>query len=313
MILVAGDGENSGTAAAWEALQRGEQALEAIVKGVRLVETNPQEHYVGTGGLPNALGEVELDAGVMDGRTRASGAVGALHGYLHPVSVAVEVMRRLPHVLLVGEGARRFASELGAEAETADNPLLTAEARQEWHAWCAAQGLDPENLPANLLEFIEKGRDPKRSGGTTVYLAKDAAGDLAAATSTSGWSWKYPGRLGDSPIAGAGFYADSRYGAAACTGTGELSIRTSLARSTVALLETGLSAKGAVRKALQDVLALPGMEGPNRPYSITLYAISADEDYAVGFVAPESRHTPFFYLAQEGDEQPRRVDAVRVA
>lgn len=313
MILLAGDGENSGTSAAWAALQRGEPALQSIIQGVRLVESNPAEHYVGLSGLPNALGQVELDAGVMEGRTRASGAVGALQGYLHPVSVAYEVMRRLPHVLLVGDGARRFAHEIGAEPETPANPLLTPAARQQWIEWCATQGLDPEHLPANFMEFIEKGRDPDHSGGTTVYLARDAHGDIAAATSTSGWAWKYPGRLGDSPIAGAGFYADNRYGAAACTGTGELSIRTSLARMTVALLETGLSAHGAVHRALADLLSLPGMDSPNRPYSITLYAISADEDYATGFVSPASRQTPFFYLALDGDAQPRRVDAVRVA
>src|SRR5262249_34944569 len=115
MILVAGDFENSGAAMTWKLLREGKSALEAIEQGIRAVEMNEEDSSVGYGGYPNALGEVELDAGVMDGRTRASGAVGALRGFAHPVSVAYRVMTDLPHVLLVGEGAAQFADEIGAE------------------------------------------------------------------------------------------------------------------------------------------------------------------------------------------------------
>src|SRR5215216_764579 len=109
MILVAGDMHNSGTAIAWNWLREGKSALDSIEQGIRAVELNPEDQSVGRGGFPNALGHVELDAGVMDGRTRASGAVGALQGFLHPVSIAYAVKDLLPHVLLVGEGAARFA------------------------------------------------------------------------------------------------------------------------------------------------------------------------------------------------------------
>ena len=121
------------------------------------------------------------------------------------------------------------------------------------------------------------GRDPQRSGGTTVYIAQDANGDIAAATSTSGWSWKYPGRLGDTPIAGAGFYADNRYGAAACTGQGEIAIRSGLARMTVALMQFGRTVEEAVREALADI-----RYHGDQTIGITVYAIDSAGGHFVG-------------------------------
>ena len=155
----------------------------------------------------------------MDGTTLRTGAVGALKGYLHPVSVAREIMRRLPHELLVGEGAARFAHEIGAP--TADN--LIEDSRRVWQAWFD-RTLTPEqkqawpNIP--LAELCRHAIDPETGRDTTVFLAQDIAANICSGTSTSGWGWKYPGRLGDSPIVGAGSYADTRYGAAACTGAG---------------------------------------------------------------------------------------------
>ncbi|MBN1284219.1 MAG: isoaspartyl peptidase/L-asparaginase [Anaerolineae bacterium] len=303
MILVAGDDKDSGTALAWATLCAGAPALDAIEQGVRAVEANAEDHSVGLGGYPNALGVVELDAGVMDGRTRASGAVGGLRGFAHPVSVAYAVMRRLPHVLLIGEGAARFAAEIGAER--AD--LLTDTTRTAWGAWCAGQGLDRAVLDrVSLVEAVWGGHDPQRPGGTTVYLAQDAAGDIAAATSTSGWAWKYPGRLGDTPVAGAGFYADNRYGAAACTGMGELAIRTGLARSAVLYMKMGMPVIEAVDEALGDVQSLPGVAG-----DITLYAIDAQGGYAVAAIWAGERSVEYT-MAVHGDEAPTRCAARRV-
>ncbi len=288
MILVAGDMENSGTAIAWEALRAGTPALDAIEQGIRAVEANPEDRSVGLGGYPNALGRVELDAGVMDGKTRSSGAVGALRGFAHPVSVARAVMERLPHVLLVGEGAARFAAEIGA-ARAED--LLTEAAREAWEAWRSSR-------PPALIEAVQEIQDPWHVGGTTVYLAQDAHGHIAAATSTSGWAWKYPGRLGDTPIAGAGFYADNRYGAAACTGWGELTIRTGLARSTVLYMKLGMSVEDAVREGLGDVLTLP----KENMGTVTLYAIDAKGGY---FVAA-TRQTMACYVASGDEAEPVR-------
>lgn len=299
MILVAGDMHNSGTAIAWDMMRQGKSALEAIEQGIRAVELNVQDQSVGVGGFPNALGEVELDGGVMDGRTRASGAVGALKGFLHPVSVAYAVKDLLPHVLLVGEGAARFATEIGAER----GELLTDETRQAWHDWCQKMNFDPAKDADKLIDVVFGGRDPQRSGGTTVYLAQDKKGDIAAATSTSGWAWKYPGRLGDSPIAGAGFYADNRYGAAACTGMGEIAIRSGLARMTVAFMQMGRAVEEAVREALADILY-----HKNQSIGITVYAIDNEGGYFVGCTY-DATHQPWYYVASGDDLTTTRYDA----
>ncbi|GAB4515429.1 MAG: N(4)-(beta-N-acetylglucosaminyl)-L-asparaginase [Anaerolineae bacterium] len=298
MILVAGDFENSGTNITWEMLKAGHSALEAIEQGIRAVELNTEDWSVGVGGYPNALGRVEVDAGVMDGRNRASGAVGGLYDYLHPVSIAYAVMRRLPHVLLVGEGAMRFAQEINAERGV----LLTEAMQEKWQAWCAENNFHPE-AGENLIEAVFQGADPQRSGGTTVYLAQDANGDIAAATSTSGWAWKYPGRLGDSPVAGAGFYADNRYGAAACTGMGEISIRTGLARFVVALMQMGRTVEEAVTEAMADIATLQ-----DQTTRITIYAIDNQGGHFVGYHYPEGREPSHYYLAVDGDTATTRQE-----
>lgn len=290
MILVAGDMKNSGTAITWNLLRAGKPALEALEPGIRAVETNVDDDSVGLGGYPNATGEVELDAGVMDGRTRASGAIGALKGYLHPVSIAYAVMNRLPHVLLVGDGAARFAAEIDADR----GALLTDAMREKWAEW-RSQFSDDESL----MNAVFHGQDPQRSGGTTVYLAQDQAGDIAAATSTSGWAWKYPGRLGDTPIAGAGFYADNRYGAAACTGKGEIAIRSGLARVTVAFMQMGRTVEEAVREAMSDI-----RYHRDQSIGITLYAIDARGNYYVGYVYDKDHPVPHYHVAVDGDERP---------
>ena len=298
MILVTGDNKNSGSNIAWTLLRQGKSALEALEQGVRAVEANVIDETVGLGGHPNALGEVELDAGVMDGRTRASGAVGALKGFLHPVSVAYAVKDRLPHVLLVGAGAAHFAEEIGAERAE----LLTDSMREKWTQWRSQFGDDLDSK--RLIDVVYHGRDPERSGGTTVYLAQDQNGDIAAVTSTSGWAWKYPGRLGDTPIAGAGFYADNRYGAAACTGMGEIAIRSGLARVTVAYMQMGRSVEEAAREAMSDI-----RYHGDQTVGITLYAIDARGNHYVGYVYERDHPLPHYHLGVRNDAQTARVPA----
>ena len=258
MIVIASSNGDVGIPAAWAILQGGGPALDAVEAAVRAVEDNPADHSVGYGGYPNLLGEVELDASIMDGATLRAGAVGALRGYRHAITAARGVMEQLPHVMLAGEGAARFAAELGLPRED----LLTEETARVWREGIA--GRLPEQFrdaqgaifAAMLGRAAHLTTDPERVAGTVNVIAQDRSGRIASAVSTSGWAWKYPGRLGDSPIIGAGNYADDRYGAAACTGWGELAIRAGTARSVVLYLKQGLALEEACREAFHDLAAL---------------------------------------------------------
>ena len=257
MIVVASANGKIGLPAAMEILKAGGAALDAVEAATRIVEANPDDHTVGYGGYPNLLGEVELDASIMDGRTLHAGAVGALKGFLHPITVARRVMDDLPHVLLVGEGAARFAREIGMREEE----LLTPAAEEVYRQGLA--GALPEDkrnwlrggIDTNLTRLVNLAADPEHAAGTVNFIARDAAGDIACAVSTSGWAWKYPGRVGDSPIIGAGNYADNRYGACACTGWGELAIALGTARSVVLYQRLGFGLEQACRQAMEDLAA----------------------------------------------------------
>jgi beta-aspartyl-peptidase (threonine type) len=256
--VIASANGDVGIAAAWEILQAGGSALDAVEAATRLVEDNPADHTVGYGGYPNLLGEVELDASIMDGATLRAGAVGALQGYRHPISIARRVMEQLPHVMLVGAGAAHFAAELGLEREG----LLTDEAARVWREGIAGRLPEPFRdaqgaiIGGLLARATHLATDPERVAGTVNFIAQDRAGQIASAVSTSGWAWKHPGRLGDSPIIGAGNYADARYGAAACTGWGELALRAGTARSVVLYLKQGYALEDACREAFHDLAAL---------------------------------------------------------
>lgn len=255
MIIVASTNGSVGIEAGMEILRAGGSALDAVEAATRLVEANPDDHTVGYGGYPNLLGEVELDASIMDGRSLAAGAVGAIKGFKHPISVARRVMEDLPHVLLVGEGAARFAREIGMQEE----PLLTVEAENVYREGISGK-LPPEKqswltggIASNLRRLVKLTTDPEHVAGTVNFIAQDHAGNIACAVSTSGWAWKYPGRLGDSPLIGAGNYADNRYGACACTGWGELAIALGTARSVVLYQKVGLPLDQAGRLAMEDL------------------------------------------------------------
>ncbi len=268
MIVVASANGGVGIPQAMAILRAGGSALDAVEAAVRVVEDNPDDHTVGYGGYPNVLGEVELDASVMEGTTRRAGAVGALRGYRHPVSVARRVMEALPHVLVVGDGAARVAAEMGMVQEE----LLTEPARATWRAGLEGT-LDPS---APIAEWLPRmGRlatDPEHVSGTVNVIAQDQDGHLAVAVSTSGAAWKFPGRLGDSPVIGAGNYADDRYGAAACTGWGELSIRAGTAREVVEGLRRGLAVEAACTAALQELAGL----GDIRPADVLMHVVAVD-------------------------------------
>ena len=229
-------------------LARGGSALDAVEACAKIIEADVTDTSVGRGGKPNVLGEVELDASIVDGTTHRTGAVAALKGYLHPITVARAVMERTPHVFIVGDGAARLAREIGAE--TTQN--LTASTRKLWIDRLRSVGETPASIRrrAKLLPVVRQTVREER--GTVNFLALDQRGDMASAVTTSGWAYKYPGRVGDSPVVGAGNYSDSRYGAAACTGFGELAIRNVTAKTAVDRLASGMPPDMVARAAIAD-------------------------------------------------------------
>ena len=259
MIVVASENGKVGIDIAIEILRGGGSALDAVEAATRIVESNTNDHTVGVGGYPNILGEVELDASIMEGTTRRAGAVGALRGYAHPVSVARQILEVLPHhLMLVGDGAARFAHEHDFEM----TDLLTPPAEAAWRRQMAKFAAStPDHLAIgagkSLTELSRWATDPDKTAGTVNFLALDGDGRIASAVSTSGWAFKYPGRLGDSPVIGAGNYCDDRFGACACTGLGEWAIRAGTARSVVAALEYGLTLDDACGRAVADLLTIP--------------------------------------------------------
>ena len=263
-----------------QVLREGGAALDAVEAGIRLVESAPEVHSVGLDAWPNLLGESELDASIMDGRTLGAGSVGALRGFRHPITVARQVMNELPHVMLVGEGASRFAREVDAEPAGCPEQEISAEVREGWAKWLRERTSPQEwaNWPAEqLAPWARLTADPETAHGTVCLLARDAQGDIASGVSTSGWAWKYPGRLGDSPIIGAGNYADNRTGAAACTGFGEMAIRASTARCVLLYRKMGLSLDEAVRAAAADLHEATWFYKGR----VTIYAFDRQEQHRV--------------------------------
>jgi len=292
VLIVATANASPFLALGMETLRAGGSSLDAVERVIREVEADTQEHSVGVGGWPNLVGEVELDASIMDGRDRRSGAVGAVKRFPHPISIARKVMERTPHVFLVGRGAEDFARETGfTEAET-----LTPEAAREWAARLRAN-VPLEEMPEllarrKLLPYVLLARDPQRIHGTVNVLALDSNGDIASGVSTSGWSWKYPGRLGDSPVIGAGNYCDNRYGAAACTGHGELAIRASLARAIVMHLEYGQSVEEASARALRDA------PDPRTPDGTVLVTVAMDRHGNHGCFTNSARGWGYAFMTE---------------
>ncbi len=308
MIIIASHNGGIGIADAMRVLKNGGSALDAVEAGIRAVEANPEDHSVGYNGYPNILGELELDASIMDGRTLASGAVALIRGFPYAISIARQVMERdQPHVLLAGAGAERFAREIGAEQW---GEMLTVAVKEAWRKGLAPTRLaetrleaDLKDLPddAPLLDLVKLATDPERVAGTVNFIAIDGAGDIASGVSTSGWAWKYPGRIGDSPIIGAGNYADNRYGACACTGMGEMAIRAGTARSLVLYLQMGMSLREAGMRAMSDLRDLGGdyIGGMN------LIALDRDGDH-IGLSSEAGRTYIFQHAEMNRHEEVER-------
>ncbi len=238
------------------ALRGGSSLIDALELGIQAVEDDPRSRSVGYGGAPNILGEMELDASIMEGSSLRTGAVGALVGFRHPISVARGIMEKLPHVMLVGAGAARFAHEIGCEKRN----MLSPESKSALEIWLENKFGTP-HPPSDHIPLASQVWPPSKeniSKGTTTFIIRSSEGDMIGGVSTSGWAYKYPGRLGDSPVIGAGLYVDNRYGGAMCTHTGEMTIRAGTARSVVLYMKKGATLWEALHEAREDLRALSG-------------------------------------------------------
>jgi N4-(beta-N-acetylglucosaminyl)-L-asparaginase len=233
--------------AAWALLGKGGKALDAVEAGVMIPEADLHNHSVGRAGYPDRDGRVTLDASIMDGDGRC-GAVAALENIAHPIKVARKVMEDTPHVLLVGDGALEFALQKGFKSEK----LLTPESEQAWHAWLKQAQHRPAANSENQRSLGLPGA--RHDHDTIGMLAVDANGHLAGACTTSGMAWKLHGRVGDSPIIGAGLYVDNEVGAATSTGVGEEVIRNAGSFLVVELMRQGRSPQHACEEAVRRIV-----------------------------------------------------------
>lgn len=234
----------------WEILSGGGSALDAVEKAANIIELDPEGLGVGWGGLPNENGVVQLDASIMDGKTYNAGAVGALENIRTPCSVARIVMEQTDHIFLVGKDALNFARKWGFK----EQELLTEKSREIWLRWKKRlNDQDDWGPPEHLKKQNEKKMSEQDSlphlSGTTNVLAVDKNGDVAGITTTSGLSFKIPGRVGDSPIIGAGLYVDNAVGAAGATGRGEDVIKSCASHYIVLMMKEGKSPQKACEDA----------------------------------------------------------------
>ena len=277
-VVIASANGIRGVAKAYEMLGTGADPLDAAIEGVKIQELDPEDDSVGLGGLPNADGVVQLDAACMHGPTKRAGAVGALEGIATPSLVAKAIMDHTDHIMLVGEGAKRFALSMGFTEQT----LLTEKSRQAWLRWRSR--LNPND---NWLER-EDAAATRQSTGTINMNAVTARGDIASVTTTSGLSWKIPGRVGDSPIIGAGQYCDNGVGAAGSTGRGEANIKVCGAFLTVEFMRQGMAAEQACLKTLERVVAATEprlLDDRGRPrFNLNFYAVAKDGRYGAAAI-----------------------------
>jgi N4-(beta-N-acetylglucosaminyl)-L-asparaginase len=237
--------------AAWQVLAKGGRSLDAVEAGVRVPEADPTNQTVGFGGLPDRDGHVTLDACIMDENGNC-GSVMCLEHIMHPISVARLVMEKTPHVVLVGEGALQFALSQGFKKQN----LLTPEREKAWKEWLKSSNYSPRANIENQL-YQKKENEPmpggKENHDTIGMLALDSQGNLSGACTTSGMAYKMRGRVGDSPVIGAGLYVDNEIGAATSTGVGEEVIRCVGSHLVVELMRQGYSPTEACKKAVERI------------------------------------------------------------
>lgn len=278
--------------AAWSKLQAGGTALDAVETGARWAEETLCNTTVGHCGYPDRDGVQTLDASIMDGDGRC-GAVAALEDILHPISVARAVMEKTPHVMLVGEGAQQFAVQQGFEKRA----LLTPEAKQAWQEWLKTAKYRPQ-INAERAKL----RGNKENHDTLGMLALDASGNLAGACTTSGMAWKMHGRVGDSPIVGAGLYVDNAVGGATASGVGEEMIRNAASFLVVELMRQGRTPMEACREAIDRVVR----KRPEASKTLQVCFLAMNREGDVGAFA---LHKGFVYAVCDAERQDALLDA----
>lgn len=314
-VAIASGNGVAAVAKAIEVMSAGGDTLEAVVRGVNIVELDPKDITVGYGGLPNAVGVTQLDASVMHGPTRGAGSVGSLEGCKTPSLVAVAIMRYTDHVMLVGPGARQFAREMGFNV---DDELMTDETRAEFLKWRAR--LSPEDdylFPEESGEAIKgftpsidsdsliwrdaqpqgmlDSHDGVRPWGTINCNAVNRNGDISGVTTTSGLFFKIPGRVGDSPIIGAGLYTDNDVGSAGSTGRGEACIKICGGHTIVENMRRGLSPTDACLDACRRVVTWTvekrlQYENGRPNFNINFYAVNKKGEYGAASIYAGARY-----------------------
>lgn len=299
------------TAIGMKILREGGSAIDAVEAAVCVIENNPDDWSVGPGGLPNIAGVVELDAAIADGRTLSVGAVAGIHRHRNPVSIARRVMEKTPHVLLIGEGADLFADSEGFES----CDILPERMKKTYEKLMAGKEIKlwprvPEESEERALNYGKKLLQvaQNRQGwreifcaelqGTCNAIAVDKNGDMASAVSTSGLALKMPGRVGDSPLPGAGNYCDNRYGGAGCAGNGELCMRLCSARMAVHYISQGMNAREAAEKTVLD---LHQLQKPDGGFQIITMNRTGEAWCASNIKVPE-----YFFMTDE-DTEPQRL------
>ena len=308
--VVSSDNGIRGVKVAYDKMMAGGDPLDAAIAGVNIQELDPEDQSVGLGGLPNAEGIVQLDSSCMHGPSKRAGSVASLEDIATPSLVAKAVMDYTDHVMLVGPGARKFAIDMGFPTQN----LLTDKSRLMWLRWRANLNPDDALLDYHGDPVIAKPTRPPRTslrmpafrqgdpeGGSNTHLFYDergiahtygtinmcavtATGDIGSVTTTSGLSWKIPGRIGDSPIIGAGQYCDNEVGAAGSTGRGEATIKVCGSFLAVEFMRQGMSPEQALMKTMERVIAMTEKRLLNergRPYfDLQFYAINKKGEFA---------------------------------
>jgi N4-(beta-N-acetylglucosaminyl)-L-asparaginase len=274
---------------AWEILKKGGRALDAVEAGVRIPEADPNNHSIGLGGNPDRDGRVTLDACIMDENYRC-GSVMAIEHIVHPVSVARAVMEKTPHVVLVGDGALQFALANGFKKEN----LLTPESEKAWKEWLKKSNYHPEpnsenkdyhNMPGGI-----------HNHDTIGMIAMDSSGNLSGACTTSGLAYKMHGRVGDSPIIGAGLFVDNEVGAATSTGVGEEVIRIVGSHLVVESMRHGFSPADACKIAIERIVKYNF--GKMRDIQVAFVALNKKGEYGAYSLRPG-----FTYAVKSGNDE----------